>query len=851
MPQEPEQGLGHSFIFEEVNFLKRLVISMAAHVDAGKTTLSEAVLYHAGEIRRRGRVDNGDAFLDNDPQERARGITIFSKQAVMRFNGAEYTLLDTPGHVDFAADAERAFAVADCAVMVISGTNGVQSHTKTLWKLLCRAELPTFIFVNKMDISHKTVQEILQDLQSLDKRFADFTEEAGNIAAEYDEECMNALLETGEVPESLIAKAISGRKFFPVMFGSALKNEGIAEFVEMVDKYSLPKNRFEGFAAQVFKITEDGGARLTHLKINGGELKVREMLGEEKVTQIRLYSGAKFTTAETARAGQLCAVTGLSKSFSGECFGEQKRAVKPIIEPALSYKVILPEGADVIKTLALLKKIEEEDPQIRFTWSERLREIQVGIMGEIQLEVLKNVIAERFSLNVDFGEGKISYRETVLEPVEGAGHFEPLRHYAEVHLLIEPLPRGSGVVFARDCRNLDENWQRLIMSNLREKRHLGVLTGSPITDVKITLKSGKAHLKHTEGGDFREAAWRAVRQGLASAKSRLLEPFYEFSLEIPADCVGRAMTDLQQMGAEFSAPTGEETRRIEGICPVSEMRGYQKDVIAYTRGLGSISCNFKGYFPCHNEEEVIKTIGYSFENDVENTPDSVFCSNGAGHLVKWDEAPRKMHLSSILEKPRAVSQNEISSYRKRAATDKELMEIFERTYGKIKRPEHSAVRRDKPAEKNYKPAEIKTGEEFLLVDGYNIIFSWEDLAGEARESLDFARSRLINILCNYQAFRQCNLILVFDAYKVKSDREVETYGNITVVYTKEAETADMFIEKAAHKLSGDNRVRVATSDGTEQLIILGSGAVKISAEVFRLEVEEVERAIKSVLDTLH
>lgn len=831
--------------------MKRLVIGLAAHVDAGKTTLSEALLYHAGEIRRQGRVDNGDAFLDTNPQERARGITIFSKQAIMRFNNAEYTLLDTPGHVDFAADAERAFSVADCAVLVISGTDGVQSHTKTLWKLLCRAGLPTFVFVNKMDISHKTKPEIIRDLQTLDKNFADFSENIGETAAEYDEDCMNALLETGEVPENRIAKAISERKIFPVMFGSALKNDGISQFWEILDKFSLPKNRFDGFAAQVFKITDEGGARLTHLKINGGELKVRETLGEEKVTQIRLYSGAKFTSADTVYAGQLCAVTGLSRTFAGECFGEQKRSVKPIIEPALSYKVILPEGADVVKTLALLKKIEEEDPQIRFSWSERLREIHVGIMGEIQLEVLKNVIEERFSLNVEFGEGQISYRETILEPVEGAGHFEPLRHYAEVHLLIEPLPQGSGVVFARDCRNLDENWQRLIMSNLREKRHLGVLTGSPITDVKITLKSGRAHLKHTEGGDFREAAWRAVRQGLASAKSRLLEPFYEFSLEITAECVGRAMTDLQQMGAEFSTPTGEEMRQINGICPVSEMRGYQKEVIAYTRGLGRISCNFKGYFPCHNETEVIEKIGYNFEADVENTADSVFCSHGAGHLVKWDEAPRKMHLASVLEKPRSVSQSEILSYKQRAATDKELMEIFERTYGKIKRPERSAMRRDKPAEQNYKLPKPKTGEEYLLVDGYNIIFSWENLAALARENLDFARAKLVNILCNYQAFRRCNLILVFDAYKVKSDREMEEYGNITVVYTKEAETADMFIEKTAHKLSPENRVRVATSDGTEQLIILGSGATRVSAEVFRLEVEEVERAIREVLDTLH
>lgn len=830
--------------------MKRLVIAIAAHVDAGKTTLSEALLYYAGEIRRQGRVDKGDAFLDTNSQERARGITIFSKQAIMRYNNAEYTLLDTPGHVDFSADTERAFSVADCAVLVISGTDGVQSHTKTLWKLLERAGLPTFVFVNKTDISHSSEEEIMQNLHRLDKRFADFTENEGEVSAEYDEDCMNSLIETGEVPDKIIAKAVFERKIFPVCFGSALKNNGISHFMEIIDKYSSPKNRFDGFAAQVFKISEED-ARLTYLKINGGELKVRDVLGEEKVTQIRMYSGAKYTSAEIAAAGQLCAVTGLAKSFAGECFGEQKSSVKPVIEPALSYQVILPEEEDAVKAFNLLKKIEEEDPQIRFSWEEHSRKIFVELMGEIQLEVLKELIAERFSLNVDFGEGKISYRETILEPVEGAGHFEPLRHYAEVHLLIEPLPQGSGVVFSRDCRNLDENWQRLIMSNLREKRHIGVLTGSPVTDVKITLKSGKAHLKHTEGGDFREAALRAVRHGLASAKSQLLEPFYEFSLEIPAENVGRAMSDLQKMGAEFSAPTGDEMRRIEGVCPVSEMQNYHKDVTAYTHGFGSLSCSFKGYFPCHNAEEIIEKIGYNFESDVENTPDSVFCYHGAGHLVKWNEALGKMHLPSILEKPKSVSESEISSFRQRAATDKELMEIFERTYGKIKRPERSAMRRDKPAEQNYKSHVGKIGEEYLLVDGYNIIFSWDELAALARESLDFARARLINILCNYQAFRRCNLILVYDAYKVKSEREIETYGDITVVYTKEAETADMFIEKAAHKLSPENRVRVATSDGTEQLIILGGGAVKVSAEVFRLEVEEVEKAIKSVLDSLH
>lgn len=837
--------------------MKRLVVCMAAHVDAGKTTLSEALLYRAGGIRRLGRVDNGDAFLDNDPMERSRGITIFSKQAILRINDTEITLLDTPGHVDFSAEAERAFTVPDCAILVISGTDGVQSHTHTLWELLRRFGIPTFVFVNKMDISHKSRAEILTDLHRLDKRFTDFSENAEELCAELDENCMNALLESGEVPSELIARAVSARNVFPVCFGSALRSEGIGGLLELLERYAEPCGRYEEFAALVYKITTDeNGVRLTHMKINGGELKNRAVITEsgEKVTQIRLYNGARYTAVDSAEAGQLVAVTGLSEVFAGQGIGVQKTAAAPMIEPVLSYKVELPPEADIQQTLPKLKRLEEEDPQLRFSWSEQLREIHVSVMGEVQLEVLQSMIAERFGLSVTFGEGSIAYRETIAEKVEGVGHYEPLRHYAEVHVLIEPLPRGSGVVFARDCRNLDENWQRLALSNLRERQHLGVLTGSPITDVKITLAAGRAHLKHTEGGDFRQAAWRAVRQGLAGANSILLEPFCRFRLEMPNANVGRAMTDLQQMGAEFALPSGSgDVSIIEGRCPVSEIRSYQKDVIGYTHGTGRLTTLFDGYYPCHNAREVIEKIGYNFENDVENSADSVFCSHGAGYLVKWNEVPSKMHIPSVLceRTHEPVTQTEINSYKQRLATDKELMEIFERTYGKIKRDDRTAMRRDKITEKTPKLPPPKRGPEFLLVDGYNIIFSWDELAKIAKDNLDLARSQLINIMCNYQGFKNCNLILVFDAYKVRSDREVEKYGNVSVVYTREAETADMYIEKTAQKLSADNRVRVATSDGTEQLIILGAGATRVSAREFRMEVDEVERAIRDILDKMH
>lgn len=829
--------------------MKRITIVTAAHVDAGKTTLSEAMLLAAGEIRRAGRVDNGDCFLDNDARERSRGITIYSKQAILRTKSAELTLLDTPGHIDFSAETERAFSVADCAILVISGTDGVQSHTETLWELLKRFKIPVFVFVNKMDISHKSKAEILNELKKLSPNFADFSENISEAVSDFDEDCMNVFLEKGDVPTELISKAISKRSVFPVMFGSALKNVGVREFLETLEKYSREGIRYESFAALVYKISTDpGGVRLTHLKVMSGELKNRTIIDNsgEKITQIRVYSGAKFQAVDTAEAGQLVAVTGLSKTFAGQAVGEAEECAATIEAP-LSYRLILPESTDAVTFFAQLKRLEEEEPRLKFSWLKG--EIHAAIMGQVQMEILQSVIAERFGVEIGFGEGAVSYRETISAPVEGVGHFEPLRHYAEVHLLLEPLPVGNGVVFARNCRDLDENWQRLIISMLREKPHVGVLTGSPITDMKITLVAGRAHPKHTEGGDFAQAAWRAVRQGLASAESVLLEPFCRFKLEVPSSSIGRAMNDLQRMGAEFSQPDAlGELSIIEGRCPVSEIGGYSADVLGYTRGAGRLSTVFEGYFPCNNSDEVIQKIGYDFEADVDNPADSIFCSHGAGHLVKWNEAPGKMHLPGYFQKRETrVTNDEINSYKKRLATDAELMEIFERTYGKIKRPERAAMRRPKPLDENYKSHEKYGGEEYLLVDGYNIIFSWEELARLARENLDLARGRLIDLMCNYQGFRRCNLILVFDAYKVKSDREIETFGGVTVVYTKHAETADSFIERAAHTLARENRVRVASSDGTEQLIILGQGALRVSAREFKLEVDEVLEAIRKII----
>ena len=853
--------------------MNRLVIGMTAHVDSGKTTLSEAMLYTAGELRRLGRVDHGNTFLDTDPIERSRGITVFSKQAVLETARFQITLLDTPGHVDFSAETERALRVMDYAVLVISGTDGVQSHTETLWRLLKRYNIPTFIFVNKMDISFLKESSHINELKrKLSPGCIDFNacrekSDLDEELAECSEELMNEYLENGVIPGKMIPGAIRRREVFPVIFGSALKLNGIQELLNVINTFSVQPEPSPEFGAIVYKITTDQqGNRLTHMKITGGSLKVKAQLEcggkQEKVNQIRIYSGAKFTTVDEAPAGTLCAVTGLSAGSAGEGLGFESSCPAPLLEPVLTYRMQLPHGTDIPSTLAKLHELSDEDPMLRIVWNEQLKEIHVQLMGEIQLEVLTSVIRDRFGLEVQFDQGSIAYKETIAAPVEGVGHYEPLRHYAEVHLLLEPGERGSGLQFFTDCRkdDLDINWQRLILTHLEEKTHVGVLTGSPITDMKITAVAGKAHIKHTEGGDFRQATYRAVRQGLRSTESVLLEPWYDFTLTVPQECTGRAMTDLQRMSGELQPPnsTDGETE-FTGSAPVSELRGYQSEVNSYTRGKGRLVCIPGGYRPCHNADEVIAEIGYDCDADTENSADSVFCSHGAGVLVPWNEAPARMHVDSGLrfgendreEKEQVVTPQMVNTYKQRVAADKELMEIFERTYGKIKRDERSAMRTEKrpPTLKTPKLPLPPKGPEYLLVDGYNIIFGWEELNRLAKENLELARSRLINILCNYQGFRRCNLILVFDAYRVKGNhREIEKEHGITVVYTKEAETADMYIEKTAHELGKGHRVRVATSDNVEQIIIMGSGAIRVSATEFLAEVNEVEEAIRKVIE---
>ena len=853
--------------------MNRLVIGMTAHVDSGKTTLSEAMLYTAGELRRLGRVDHGNTFLDTDPIERSRGITVFSKQAVLETARFQITLLDTPGHVDFSAETERALRVMDYAVLVISGTDGVQSHTETLWRLLKRYNIPTFIFVNKMDISFLKESSHINELKrKLSPGCIDFNacrekSDLDEELAECSEELMNEYLENGVIQGKMIPGAIRRREVFPVIFGSALKLNGIQELLNVINTFSVQPEPSPEFGAIIYKITTDQqGNRLTHMKITGGSLKVKAQLEcggkQEKVNQIRIYSGAKFTTVDEAPAGTLCAVTGLSAGSAGEGLGFESSCPAPLLEPVMTYRMQLPHGTDIPSTLAKLHELSDEDPMLRIVWNEQLKEIHVQLMGEIQLEVLTSVIRDRFGLEVQFDQGSIAYKETIAAPVEGVGHYEPLRHYAEVHLRLEPGERGSGLQFFTDCRkdDLDINWQRLILTHLEEKTHVGVLTGSPITDMKITVVAGKAHIKHTEGGDFRQATYRAVRQGLRSTESVLLEPWYDFTLTVPQECTGRAMTDLQRMSGELQPPnsTDGETE-FTGSAPVSELRGYQSEVNSYTRGKGRLVCIPGGYRPCHNADEVIAEIGYDCDADTENSADSVFCSHGAGVLVPWNEAPARMHVDSGLrfgendreEKEQVVTPQMVNTYKQRVAADKELMEIFERTYGKIKRDERSAMRTEKrpPTLKTPKLPLPPKGPEYLLVDGYNIIFGWEELNRLAKENLELARARLINILCNYQGFRRCNLILVFDAYRVKGNhREIEKEHGITVVYTKEAETADMYIEKTAHELGKGHRVRVATSDNVEQIIIMGSGAIRVSATEFLAEVNEVEEAIRKVIE---
>ena len=850
---------------------KQIVLGILAHVDSGKTTLSEAMLYRAGVTRRLGRVDHKDAFLDTDALEKARGITIFSKQALLTAGDTDITLLDTPGHVDFSTETERTLQVLDYAVLVVSGTDGVQSHTETLWRLLRRYHVPTFVFVNKMDLPGMERQELLAQLnRRLGEGFVDFgatQADRDEALALCDENLMDRMLDAGQLQDADLIPAIARRHVFPCWFGAALKLEGVDALLDGLDRYTRPAPALEAFGAKVFKVSQDEqGARLTWLRVTGGELKVKAQLtgeadGEpwaEKANQLRLYSGAKYTLTEAIGPGQVCAVTGLTKARPGEGLGAERDSDLPVLEPVLSYQVLLPEGADVHAALGKLHRLEEEEPQLHVVWNETLGEIHVQLMGEIQLEVLRSLLAERFGLAVEFGPGGILYKETITEPMEGVGHYEPLRHYAEVHLKLEPLPRGSGMQFAADCREevLDKNWQRLVLTHLEEKQHLGVLTGSPLTDMKITLIAGRAHLKHTEGGDFRQATYRAVRQGLMLAKSQLLEPWYAFRLEVPAENIGRAMSDIQRMEGTFDPPeSGEETAVLTGFAPVSTMRSYPMEVVSYTRGRGHLSLTLDGYRPCHNAQEVIAAIGYEPEHDLDNPADSVFCAHGAGFVVPWDQVRSHMHVdsgwgkSTRPEQEAAVPQRRAMAYRATLEEDAELLKIFERTYGPIKRDPLAAFR---PVQKRERPdfaaEQWEIAPEYLLVDGYNIIFAWDELNALSKESLDAARHKLMDILCNYQGFQKCVLILVFDAYRVPgSPGSIEQYHNIHVVYTKEAETADMFIERVTHEIGRNRRVRVATSDGMEQIIILGHGALRVSARMFHEEVQNVEKQIRALV----
>ena len=852
--------------------MKHLTLGILAHVDAGKTTLSEGLLYAAGALRKMGRVDHGDAFLDTDALEKERGITIFSKQAVMYpDDDTVFTLLDTPGHVDFSAETERTLAALDYAILVISGSEGVQSHTETLWQLLKHSGLPVFLFVNKMDIAQRSKAEILAELQArLDPAIVDFTEQNEtyfDALGSCDETLMEQVLESGTVNENDVASAILQRHVFPCRFGAALKSQGVSDFLETLRTYTLPLPERPDLAARVYKITEDEqGKRLTHIKIMGGWLNVRDTLSgtdpdgtawEEKISQIRVYSGAKFTQEDFVSAGRVCAAVGLSHTYAGQGLGTLADSAAPVLEPILRYSVILPPDLQVHTALIALRRLEQEDPQLHVAFSPQLQEIHVLLMGEIQLAVLKHVLAERFAMHVDFAPAGVAYKETIASKVEGMGHYE-LRHYAEVRLLLEPGKPGSGLVFSSLCREdaLDRNWQRLILTHLQEKQHLGVLTGSPITDMKITLTAGRAHKKHTEGGDFRQATYRAVRQGLMQAESVLLEPCFRFRLEVPTENLGRALTDLQMKGAKPEPPqnTGEFSV-IEGTCPAVVMMTYRTTVMEFTRGRGRLTCTPCGYAPCADAESVIERIGYRPEADLDNSPDSIFCSHGSGDLVKWDEVASRMHTESYLHPAHPAETTPISrpvreAYTGSAAQDKELMEIFERTYGSVKRDnrdERHNFHTEKAAPKQ-KPVPLPTGPEYLLVDGYNIIFAWDELKRIAAENLDAARAQLIHILANYRGWRQCQLILVFDAYRVKGNPgSVEEESGISIVYTKEAETADTYIERISHDLAKDYRVRVATSDGTEQIIILGNGAFRMSAEELRLEIAEAERQIRAHL----
>lgn len=867
----------------------KLTIGILAHVDAGKTTLAESILYLTGSIRKLGRVDHQDAFLDTYELERERGITIFSKQAEFRLGEREVTLLDTPGHVDFSAEMERTLQVLDYAILVISGADGVQGHVQTLWRLLKQYEIPVFLFINKMDQPDTNENALMEELtKRLDEKCINFsagleTEEAKENLAVCDEAVLEHYLESGEIRKEEIVQLIAKRKVFPCYFGSALKIQGVEEFLKGIETFTKKCAYPEEFGARVFKIARDAqGNRLTYLKITGGSLKVKmllsnekeagegkEELWEEKAEQIRIYSGNSFEAVKEAKAGSVCAVAGLSHTYCGQGLGIEAHTFLPVLEPVLTYKIELPEDCNVHSMLIKLKELEEEEPQLHIVWDERLQEIHAQVMGEVQIEILKRMIWERYKTEVEFGSGKIVYKETIEDCVEGVGHFEPLRHYAEVHLRLEPAERGTGLHFFADCSEdlLDRNWQRLVMTHLEERMHKGVLTGSEITDMKVTLVSGRAHLKHTEGGDFRQATYRALRQGLKKAKSVLLEPVYEFRLELPADKVGRAMADIQKMYGEFQLSDSEgEYSVVTGFAPVSLMRDYQKEVMAYTSGHGRLFCTLKGYMPCHNADEVIEEMNYDSESDLENPTGSVFCAHGAGFIVPWYEVEDYMHLElqtpmqkqveEEIPMPKRTPQEAEAYLKEGVQNEEELRAIFERTYGAVKRerqgwervskrnPNRNPSARSSETENTRKEKKREPIKEYLLVDGYNIIFAWEDLNELSKINIESARNKLMDRLSNYQGYKKMTLILVFDAYKVKGNPgSVMKYHNIYVVYTKEAETADQYIEKTVHEIGRKYQVTVATSDALEQVIILGQGGNRLSAANLLEEVEAVEAEI--------
>lgn len=841
---------------------KHICAALLAHVDAGKTTLSEALLYESGVIRTRGRVDHKDAFLDTSPLERERGITIFSKQACFSYGNMDVTMLDTPGHVDFSSEMERTLQVIDYAVLIISGTDGVQGHTETVWKLLQKYRIPTFFFVNKMDLPGADKAAVLKELQAkLSPYCVDFTEEeellCENVAM-CEETLLETYLEEGTFDlKKEVRRLVSGTLLYPCYFGSALQNEGVEALLEGLESYTKMPEYQKEFAGKVYKITrDDAGQRLTHMKLTGGELKLRdEIEGIGKVNEIRVYSGEKYTLHQEVKAGDICAVPGFTDTYAGQGVGKEADFCANQLAPVCNYQILLPEGTEEAIAWRQLKQLEEEDPNLHLSWQAQTREIFIQPMGEVQLEVIKRMVSERYGMDIAFGSATILYRETIEDTVIGMGHFEPLRHYAEVHLKMEPLPRGSGLQFVTECSEdeLDLNWQRLILTHLGEKEFTGVLTGSPITDIKFTLIAGRAHLKHTEGGDFRQATYRAVRQGLRQAKSRLLEPMYQFRMEVPMEQIGRVMSDVGKMHGTFrQQPDDGEMSAIEGICPVASMAGYGTEFAAFTKGRGRMTLSFCGYEPCHNESEVVKNCKYDPDADVENTADSVFCAHGSGFVVPWNEVAKHVHVDTSIKKRQPVktttaTPKEPSKKNSKMSEEKELQAIFERTFGPVK------TRVETPAKKVIKaePGKTKTKEykpvyeeEYLLVDGYNIIFAWDELKALAAENLEGARTKLMEIMCNYQGFCGCHLILVFDAYKVKGNPgSVEQFHNISVVYTKEAETADMYIEKTTKEIARKKRVRVATSDGMEQIIILGHGATRISARAFQEEVKRVNDRI--------